>query len=728
GMSQSLATFIEARQAAIVAAVRQTYPPRYDALVRDACGLDTAALLRPPLGAQADAIRALVLALREGPSAQLVAEMGSGKTLMACAAAHLGGFRRTLVVCPPHLVDKWRREVLATVPGAKAAVVRTVGDLERARRLTPPSYVVLSREQAKLGARWRAAASERPWRGDDLILRRLACPACGVLLADEQGVPLTPANLAAKKRRCLSCREPLWQVDNRGPRRVALAEYVRDRLRGHFDLLVVDECHEMKARGSAQGVAAATLAEVCGKTLTLSGTLFGGYASSLFHLLWRFSPPVRAEFGYGEEQQWVQRYGIVERVSKRDPDAYGEDGRQSRRRGYLVRTVEKPGVAPGVLAHLLGNTVFLRLGDVARELPPYSERVVRVPLDRDHDDGPDAPSQANAYRRLADDLRRAVMGALAGGSKRLLGAYLQALLAYPDGCTREETVLDPASAEVIAHAPALPTHRRYPKERLLVELLRRERQRGRRTLVFVTHTETRDLTPRLVEIIAESGLRAAVLKANTVAPAAREGWVEARVQEGIDTLICHPRLVQTGLDLLAFPSIVWLQPDYSVYTLRQASRRSWRIGSRFPVEVSFLVYDGTLQAEALALVAAKLRAALLIEGELPDDGLGELAGAGEDVFLALARRLAGQEESNGASLEALFTEARATEQDGAVPLIAAGDAAPGVSDAPRATGSPPSRSATEVAPPQPLAEVLTRVNPRRRPRLPNALQPSLFDV
>lgn len=731
-MTQSLAGFIEAHQAAIVAAVRQTYPPRYDAEVRRALDLDLGALVRPPLGAQADAIRALVLALKEGPSAQLVAEMGTGKTLMACAVACLGGYRRTLVVCPPHLVEKWRREALATAPRAHAAVVRTIGDLERARALPPPAFVVLSREQAKLGPRWRPAAVERPRRGDDGVLRRQACPTCGVLLANEQGVPLLLADLGSKKRRCLGCGGALWQVDPRGPRRVALAEYLRDRLRGWFDLLVVDECHEMKARGSAQGVAAATLAEVCGKTLTLSGTLFGGYASSLFHLLWRFSPPVRAEFAFGEEQKWVQRYGIVERVSKRDPDAYDADGRQSRRRGYVVRITEKPGVAPGVLAHLLGGTVFLRLGDVAADLPPYSERVVRVPLDREGA-GDDAPSQAAAYRALADDLRRAVLGALAGGSKRLLGAYLQALLAYPDGCTREETVLDHASGEVVAHAPALPAGRRYPKERALVALLRGERRRGRRALVFVTHTETRDLTPRLVALLAEAGLRAAVLKADTVAPAAREGWVAARVREGIDALICHPRLVQTGLDLLAFPSIVWLQPDYSVYTLRQASRRSWRIGSRAPVEVRFLVYDGTLQAEALALVAAKLRAALLVEGELPEDGLGEIAGGGEDVLLALARRLAGQEHGDAASLEALFAAAGAAEGQAttaidtadapgappAAPLADAGDQSPPAA----APASDRGRSFLDRAAARPAA-------PRRRarPRPSSAQQPSLFDA
>ena len=35
------------------------------------------------------------------------------------------------------------------------------------------------------------------------------------------------------------------------------------------------------------------------------------------------------------------------------------------------------------------------------------------------------------------------------GSKRLLATYLQTLLAYPDGCTRGETVFDPRSGDVI---------------------------------------------------------------------------------------------------------------------------------------------------------------------------------------------------------------------------------------------------------------------------------------
>ena len=49
--------------------------------------------------------------------------------------------------------------------------------------------------------------------------------------------------------------------------------------------------------------------------------------------------------------------------------------------------------------------------------------------------------------------------------------------------------------------------------------------------------------------------------------------------------ICHPKIVETGLDLLDFPTILFHETGYSLHTLRQASRRSRRIGQRRPVEV-----------------------------------------------------------------------------------------------------------------------------------------------
>lgn len=623
------------------------------------------------MGAQADVIRACALSLQTHRATNLVGEMGTGKTTIGTAAATLAGFERVLVLCPPHLVRKWQREVKATVPSANAVIVRTTSDLERVRHSGGwPLFVILSRERAKLSYRWKPAVATRhvvagsAAARDEVgrVISLSCCPSCFSPIVDDEGLPLEEADLGRKKHTCEQCRGPLWQADCRGPRRYPLADYIARRMPGYFDLLLIDEQHEYKARGSAQGLAAGTLAEACKAVLTLTGTLMGGYSSTLFYLLWRFSPAVREGFGYGDEAKWVSRYGIVERISRKtgEDDAY-EDGRASRRKSYRTRVVEKPGVSPAVLFHLIGNTAFLRLADVASGLPEYTEEVRLVGL-ATSGSSPDEPSQAAYYQQLASQLEAAVHEALAKGSKRLLGTYLHSLLAYPDACTKGEQVIDPGSGAVIAAVPPLPEANRYPKEQALLDLVETEKREGRRVLVYITHTASRDISARLESVLQEAGHRVANLKADTVPPERREEWVAQRVEGGLDILLVHPRLVQTGLDLIDFPTIVWQEVEYSVYTMRQASRRSWRIGQHRPVRVVYLAYRGTLQAQALTLVAKKLKASLAVEGELGDDGLATFGDDGEDLLMALARSLTEQVGPNDESLEGLFAEFRESEQ------------------------------------------------------------------
>ena len=85
------------------------------------------------------------------------------------------------------------------------------------------------------------------------------------------------------------------------------------------------------------------------------------------------------------------------------------------------------------------------------------------------------------------------------------------------------------------------------------------------------------------------------MKADAVPPGRREAWVAQRVEGGVGVLVCNPRLVQTGLDLVEFQTLVWYETDCSVYTMRQASRRSWRIGQTQPVQVVFMAYRNSLQ-------------------------------------------------------------------------------------------------------------------------------------
>ena len=388
---------------------------------------------------------------------------------------------------------------------------------------------------------------------------------------------------------------------------------MKHRLKGFFDLLIGDEVHEYKGRGSAQGVAAGVLADACGASLTLTGTLMGGYASTLFHLLYRFSPAIRSEFGRSEEHRWIERYGFVEHTIRRPGGGdHLEDGRFSRRRRYRKIVRERPGLAPAALFHLIGDSVFLRLSDVASGLPPYEEQVLLSSMNREPDDT--GFSQRGAYDTVFETLRAALAEALAKGSKRLLAAYLQTLLAYPDGCVRGETVFDPQTGDPIVQVPPLVEDKLYPKEQALLDLVAAERLAGRRVLVYATHTGTRDITERMEDILVRHGFKTAVMKADAVAPDRREAWVADRVKEGVEVLVCHPRLVQTGLDLVDFPTIVWFETDYSVYTMRQASRRSWRIGQSRPVKVVFLAYRNSLQADALKLVAKKPQSSLAVEG------------------------------------------------------------------------------------------------------------------
>ena len=134
-----------------------------------------------------------------------------------------------------------------------------------------------------------------------------------------------------------------------------------------------------------------------------------------------------------------------------------------------------------------------------------------------------------------------------------------------------------------------------------------------------------------------------------------------KVKQGIDVMICHPRLVQTGLDLIDFPTIVWDETDYSVYVVRQASRRSWRIGQTRPVKVVFMSYRNTLQADALKLVAKKMQSSLAVEGELPEDGLAAYGDDGDDMMMALARKIVSGEEDDAGTMEEVFAQARNAE-------------------------------------------------------------------
>lgn len=123
-------------------------------------------LSRPLYPAQADCARASLKLLQQGQNPFILGEIGSGKTSVAAqlleALAHgvegLSTIKNALVVCPPHLLDGWKEQLLAILPGAGVKVLDTISDLENLPAPKDPSLPggklsisILSRERAKLG-------------------------------------------------------------------------------------------------------------------------------------------------------------------------------------------------------------------------------------------------------------------------------------------------------------------------------------------------------------------------------------------------------------------------------------------------------------------------------------------------------------------------------------------------------------------------------------------------
>ena len=680
----NLARFIETHKDAIAKRVIESYPPLYQPNQGDQ-NAPLPKLLRRPIGAQEHALRGVILSLKENQGTTVVGEMGTGKTFIGATAAYVAGFKHILVLCPPHLVRKWKREIEITVPGARAVIVQSITDMNRLKEITGdgPLFVIMSRERAKLSYLWKPAIVHRYQMINDELQRDdtgyplsiICCPQCNTQVVDNEGLPIPYTTLDRKHHTCDSCNGALWQADNSGRRRYALADYTKLRLKDFFDLLICDEVHEYKGQGTAQGIAGGVLASLCKRSLVLTGTLMGGYSSTLFHLLYRFSPQIKSEFKHSDRSRWIDRYGFRQKTIKHNADTspYAH-GRGSHRKQF--RTVEKetPGLAPSALFHLIDNSVFLRLSDVTNKLPPYEEKVVINHMSDQVDDG-STYSQATAYQELFDDLLAELSRQLAKGSQKLLGKYLQSLLSYPDACTKGETVCDPDSGDIIAAVPPLSQERIYPKEQALIDLVTQEKASGRRVLAYVTHTNKRDITVRMDEFLTRAGFKVAVLKSNTNQKTdQREAWINDKVAQGIDVLVCNPRLVQTGLDLVDFPTICWYETDYSIYTMRQASRRSWRIGQTQPVQVLFFLYHKTLQSDALKLIAKKMQSALAVEGELPEDGLVAYGDNQDDLIIALAKQIINGDTSINSneqndSVEEIFARARDAETEGQELLV-----------------------------------------------------------
>jgi SNF2 family DNA or RNA helicase len=405
-------------------------------------------------------------------------------------------------------------------------------------------------------------------------------------------------------------------------------------MKGWWDYAIADELHQL-AQETSQGNNLGVLYRGSRRLIGLTGTLMGGYADDLFNLFYRMEPRVMVAQGFDAgssgRRDFAERYGVLESIEK----VPNSDNACTRTQKVTTRQVRKPGASPLVFGNfLMSSTAFVTLEDIAQYLPAYEESVIEVPMDAE---------LAKAYEGIEEDIRDALKRNR--GNRSLMSLMMHRLLLYPDHPygigeiwgKRFDPVAGRLEEFLVTTAPDLPEATLQAKERKLIEDIREELRQERRCQIYVTFTGEHDVAARLECVLRNAGLRVAVLRPS-VPTLKREAWYQKQLKDGVEVVICHPKLVETGLDLLAFPTLYFVQTGYSLHTLRQASRRSWRIGQRHPVKVKFLVYGRTTQTTCLRLMGKKMLVALMMEGKFSGEGIHSLE-ADEDMMSAMAREL-----------------------------------------------------------------------------------------
>lgn len=603
--------------------VKPIYLPTKDSihpLVKD--------LKREAFDAQAHTITAVAKALKMRNSVIVIGEMGTGKTFMSAAIPYIhseGKPYRTLVMCPAHLTEKWEREIKNTVPNAKVYIINSWKDIIKLKKDFPKEgyeYYIISKDKAKLHY------SEKPAFVEQKHMKRLICPVCGSVIKTRNEVPAAPDYFVTHtnvNHKCSVCGTKLWQADNKKTRRYAVSEYVKKYLKGYFDYFIADEVHELKGGDTAQGNAFGSLSSSAKKTIVLTGTLLGGYASDIFYILYRLAPNEmkKAGFRFQDETKFTEKYGAFETVVVESEEHLTKYNTNSRGKKKSVRKKKLPVISPQIFADfLMDKTVFIQLADLKQQLPEYKEYVDIAKPD---------PELEEAYKKLVEDFK-SVINPYNGMHN--LSRYLMTLLRYPDYPFDNETI-DVFNRKI---TPINLTDKYiYTKEQKLLNLVLSEVEQERRVFIYLHFTGQKDVSCRLGILLNGIGIKTAVLKAS-INPDKREKWLKEKVKEGYKCIISNFDLVKTGLDLYDFPTLIFYETGYSTYTLRQAAKRSWRIGQTQPVKVVFMAYKDTMEYKALTLMGNKLEAAMNIEGHFSEDGLRALASS-NDILTELAKSL-----------------------------------------------------------------------------------------
>lgn len=641
-----------------------------------------------------------------------IAECGSGKTKIGITSLHAYQQRNAqtnhplkhfnIVLCPSHMTKKWVREIEETLPNTFVVVINSITEFLTAysayEKDSKTCYVIMSKEKARDGYMKRPAAV---WNRQK---QAFVCPNCHKViemdLIDDgskykvKADPLFFKRENKQNHKCNNCSSLLWTVllpeeqsewvkvskfgfvhrahafeylkgINKNPaiyraiedivnnpqgnftnagayRRFPLSTYIKQKMKGKIDGLIIDELHNYN-NNSGQGDAMGELFQAAKKVVGMTATLINGYSSGIFHLLYRISPNLMLKDGkrYDKSTDFNAEYGVTESVYEIAAPDYNSNRRTSKKK---IREKQLPGVSPLVYSRfLMDSAAFLSLNDRGKNLPEYEEIPVQLHMNEE---------VVQEYHRLEEGFKT-VLRSQKNISKKVMSAYLGLLTVYPDQPYGQKPIVHPISGdELVIPKDTSSFNELHEKDYSVLDVVKRKTQADERVLIYTSWIRT-DTQKKLYNLLTENGYRVSTLTA-AIPPNKREEWVENQVESGIQVLITNPSLVETGLDLNYFTTLYYYNIAYNLFTLRQSSRRSWRINQKAPrIEVYFSYYEGTMQNRAIRLMASKLAVAGIIEGNFTDEGLAAMSDC-SDMTTALARELTQGIKDEVENLSAVF--------------------------------------------------------------------------
>ena len=669
--------------------------------------------------AQRDVICSVAKGLARNKRTLIVGECGIGKTSIALASIYTHTQKKnpvTMVMCPGHMVEEWKKEILRLYPFAEAHIVEKLNQLQkfepiiRQKKATSPLFLIFGKDSCKMEyderpyLHWndRKNQYELPnkkyveikktdrtnYRSAKRYMEQLMYflkptsknqyaffNAGGHITTEyKKNTKLTKLWTAASSNNgewvkiakvgwvnTLLAKAFVARVDRMAANgeeiatdilkaydiaaaaldqetakplvRCNLSDYVCRRMKNCIDYFIADEVHLYSSKDTAQGKAFSNLVNTAKHTIALTGTLLNGYAENIFSMLFKLYSRtfIRNGFSFSDTRDFAKEYGVVDTIREYAViyDGYNSSGYH---RQEKMQTKYRPGISPLLFSKfLLDKAVFVTLADITSDLPNYHELPIGVEMDSD---------AAVGYQQLYTDFRNALREHPDEKDQFLLKT-IRRMNMYPDQPYNQAPVFNNETGEQILCPLSI---QRQPgkvyasaKDQKLLELVQKHKENGEKVLVYVHWINKLDCVSRIQSILTEHGIKSAFLTAS-ISARARQKWISDKVKEGIDVLICNPSLVETGLNLLDFTTIIFYQMDDKLFTLRQASRRSLRLNQSHDVTVYILYFKDTVQENIICLMANKLQAAMAIEGKFSEEGLNAM-GDTDSILNQLANNL-----------------------------------------------------------------------------------------